>query len=55
MTAPAPLFPTFGTYEQAVAEQQRRARRENGGMWPGIVRVGDRYALYCDITWTPHA
>jgi hypothetical protein len=53
VTAPVPPYPTYDTYEKAVTEQQRRKRRENGGMWSGIIRVGDRYALRCDVTWTP--
>ena len=47
MTAPADL-PTYDTYEKAAAAQRAR-QREPGGVFSGIVRVGDVWTLLCDL------
>ena len=47
----APEFPTYDTYEKAAAAQRAR-QREPGGVFSGIVRVGDVWALRCDVTWS---
>ena len=50
MTAAAE-FPTYDTFEKAAAAQRAR-QREPGGVFSGIVRVGDVWALRCDLTWS---
>ena len=52
MTAPAPVpYPVYKTFEQAAAAQ-RAKQKEPGGIFSGIVRVGDQWALRCDLTWS---